>query len=55
MGSQWLENQHWQYYCGNEYFEQGFPIVASLCHDGIKEYDAGAEMLLEGANKAGLI
>ena len=27
--SQWLENPYWQYFCGNEYFEHGFPIDAS--------------------------
>jgi transposase, IS5 family len=27
--SQWLENPYWQYFCGNVYFEHGFPIDAS--------------------------
>ena len=46
--AQWLENPYWQYFCGNEYFEHGFPIDARTMtrwHKRVSE--AGMEKLLE--------
>jgi IS5 family transposase len=53
--SQWLENPYWQYFCGNEYFEHGFPIDASLMTRWRQRVsEAGMEKLLEETIKAGL-
>ncbi len=53
--AQWLENPYWQHFCGNEYFEHGFPIYASLMtrwHKRVSE--AGVEKLLEETVSTGL-
>ncbi len=48
--SQWLENPYWQYFCGNEYFEHGFPIDASSMTRWRKRVsESGMEKLLEEA------
>ena len=61
--AQWLENPYWQHFCGNEYFEHGFPIDASTmtrwrkrvsparCRSG---GEAGMEKLLEETISTGL-
>lgn len=55
MASQWLENPYWQYFCGNEYFEHGFPIDASsMTHWRKRVSEAGMEKLLEETIVAGL-
>ncbi len=52
---QWLENPYWQYFCGNEYFEHGFPIDASSMTRWRKRVlEAGMEKLLEETIVAGL-
>ncbi len=46
--SQWLENSYLQYFCGNEYFEHGFPIDASSMTRWRKRVsEAGMEKLLK--------
>ena len=53
--SQWLENPYWQYFCGNEYFEHGFPIDASSMTRWRKRVsEAGMEKLLEETINTGL-
>ncbi len=53
--SQWLENPYWQYFCGNEYFEHGFPIDASSMTRWRKRVsEAGMEKLLEETIVTGL-
>ncbi len=53
--SQWLENPYWQHFCGNEYFEHGFPIDASSMTRWRKRVTvAGMEKLLEETISTGL-
>jgi IS5 family transposase len=53
--SQWLENPYWQHFCGNEYFEHGFPIDASTMIRWRKRVsEAGMEKLLEETVSTGL-
>ncbi len=53
--SQWLENPYWQYFCGNEYFEHGFPIDTSSMTCWRKRVsEAGKEKLLKETSNAGL-
>ena len=53
--AQWLENPYWQHFCGNEYFEHGFPIDASSMTRWRKRVSvAGMEKLLEETVSTGL-
>jgi len=44
----WVENPHWQHFCGNQYFEHNHPIdPTSMTKFRKRIGEAGAEELLK--------
>ncbi len=53
--AQWVENPYWQYFCGHEHFEHGFPIDPSLMTKWRHRVESsGLEKLLEETIRTGL-